>query len=104
MLDNDEMPDVVNKMNAIRLELGRIPYPNRKHPNDASNSDVQSSTFMQSNSMMSRGFFAFQGGRNKKKRGKQRIKNSHSNTDTTSMEMDGSRLGAKTRMPGNLMQ
>ena len=99
VLDNEEMPDVVNKINAIRQELGRIPYPNRQFPKDASNSDVQSSTFMQSNSMMSRGFFAFQGGRNKKKRSKQRVKNSHSNTDTTSME--GSKIGAKGIIQAN---
>ena len=107
VLDNEDMPDVVNKINAIRLELGRIPFPNRQFPNkDGTNSDVQSSTFMQSNSMMSRagGFFAFQGGRHKGKRqgGKSRIKHSHSNTDTTSMEgshvlgrkLKGSQVGA----------
>ena len=90
------MPDVIHKINAIRIELGRIPYPPRHIPSnkDGTVSDVQSSTFMQSNSMMSRGgFFAFQGGRHKNKRaGKSRVKNSNSNTDTTSME--GSKVGA----------
>ena len=96
VLDNEEMPDVVHKINAIRMELGRIPYPTRQFPSkDGTNSDVQSSTFMQSNSMMSRGFFAFQGGRHHKSKraGKSRgVKKSHSNTDTTSME--GSKIGA----------
>ena len=70
VLDNEDMPDVVNKINAIRLELGRIPFPNRQHPvKDGTNSDVQSSTFMQSNSMSKGGgFFAFQGGKHKGRR------------------------------------
>ena len=47
VLDNEEMPDVVHKINAIRMELGRIPYPTRQFPSkDGTNSDVQSSTFM----------------------------------------------------------
>ena len=29
VLDNEEMPDLINKMNAIRMEIGRIPYPAR---------------------------------------------------------------------------
>lgn len=64
ILDNEEIPDLVNKMNSIRTELGRIPFPLRNQKGkDASNSDVQSSSFMHSNSMMSRQFFAFQGGK-----------------------------------------
>ena len=30
VLDNEEMPDLINKMNAIRMEIGRIPYPARQ--------------------------------------------------------------------------
>ena len=32
ILDNDDLPDVIYKMNAIRKELGKIPYPARYHP------------------------------------------------------------------------
>ena len=67
ILENDEMPDVIVKMNDIRKLLGRIAYPTRHLPQDGQ-SDMGSS-MMQSNSMMSRQFFAFQGGKKNHKRG-----------------------------------
>lgn len=54
ILDNDELPDVVYKMNSIRKDLGRILYPTRAHPSDAMNSEVQSSNYQHTNSIMSR--------------------------------------------------
>ena len=60
VLENDDLPDVITKMNEVRQALGRTPYPPRWMPNrEASNSDVQSSSLMHTNSMMSRQFFAF---------------------------------------------
>ena len=29
ILDNDDLPDVIHKINTIRISLGRIPYPSR---------------------------------------------------------------------------